>query len=378
MDQTKVRVNEQIGSRNWAGYGVGILRVGGPGHRQELCLTYTRAASHNAQDALGLDCWVDGVPVMRRGGYAAPWWNLPLQWERPEFQALKKMDYPMEIVGLPRGRDRTWSWPYAHSPLCQNTLTVDEIGTGPGWGDNRGYGEVITFKGGEKAGEPGSGFQVLDVRDHYSWSRMNKKIDDFRRTLIGVEGPDGRPYVLDIVKVKGEGRQALYNSAWASAVEEQLPPVSASHTNLANVWFGAPSSGISGKILWPDEWVVFLPMKREDPLLSEKILKTIPERIEVSGKIIQGQKVKVKGNRFDFAPLFNGVKVDNTAYAFLSLETEKDQKVTLGMGADWWLQAWLNGEKIMDTLAAGNMAWPPSISDYRADVTLKEGRNILA
>jgi hypothetical protein len=243
-DPAAVRANEQLGSRNWAGYGVGVLRVGGPGHRQEVGLGYTRATLHNAQDALSLECWVDGVPVMRRGGYAAHWSNAHLQWERPEFAALKGMDYPHEIAEGAEGFSG-WSWVYAHSPLCQNGVTVDGVATGKGWGDNRGYGEVITFKGGETAGEPGSGFQVLDVRDHYSWARMGKDVTDFRRTLIGVEGPDGRPYAVDLLRLTGGERHALYNSAWAERVEARLPAAQAEAENLAQVLLTAdgPSAG---------------------------------------------------------------------------------------------------------------------------------------
>jgi len=225
--------NERIGSRNWAGYGVGILRVGGPGHRQELCLSYTRATLHNARDALSLGCWVDGVPVMRRGGYVAHSCTAWLQWERPEFQTLKAMDYPHEIAQSER-----WAYDYAHTPLCQNGVTVDEVATGKGWGDNRGYGEVITFKGGEPGGEPGSGFQVLDVRDHYSWARMDKDVPEFRRTLIGVEGPDGRPYVLDLLKLRGGTRHAFYQSAWADRVAANLPPAASQAPDLAQAFFG--------------------------------------------------------------------------------------------------------------------------------------------
>jgi len=236
-DRAAVRAREQLGSRNWAGYGVGLLRVGGAGHRQEVCLSYTRATLHNAQDALSIGCWFDGVPVMRRGGYAAHWSNAQLQWERPEFQALREMDYPYEIAQGAQGFD-SWSWIYVHSPLCQNGAMVDDVATGSGWGDNRGYGEVVTFKGGEAAAEPGSGFQVLDVRDHYSWARVDKDVDDFRRTIIGVEGPDGRPYVLDLLKLEGGRRHALYNSAWASRGEDDLPEVVSTVDTLTEVLFG--------------------------------------------------------------------------------------------------------------------------------------------
>ncbi|MEI6501980.1 MAG: hypothetical protein WCP21_13245, partial [Armatimonadota bacterium] len=249
-DPAKVRENEQQGSRNWAGYGVGVLRVGGPGHRQEVSLGYTRAALHNAQDAMSMECWVDGVPVMRRGGYAAWWSTAHLQWDRPEYQALRKMGYPHAIAeGGYSGFD-SWSWAWTHSALNQNAVMVDEVGVGKGWGDNRGYGESVTFKGGESAGTPGSGFQVLDVLDHYSWSRVDKQVRDCRRTAIGVEGPDGRPYVIDISHLIGGQRHALYNQAWAQRADEQLPKATAQSKDLAEVFFGGklpddtPESGV--------------------------------------------------------------------------------------------------------------------------------------
>ena len=232
-DPAKVRENERRGSRNWPGYGVGVLRVGGHGHRQEISLNYTRVTLHNAQDALSLECWFDGVPVMRRGGYAAWWHSARLQWDRPEFQALRGMDYPHPIEAADGSGFNSWSWSWAHSALNQNTLTVDDTGTGRGWGDNRGYGECVTFKGGEAAGTPGSGFQVLDVRDHYSWSRVGKDVRDWRRTIVGVEGPDGRPYALDITHLVGGQRHALYNQAWATRAEAQLPPATGQAADLA-------------------------------------------------------------------------------------------------------------------------------------------------
>jgi hypothetical protein len=237
-DPAKVSVNEKVGSRNWAGYGVGVIRVGGPGHRQEVSLGYTRAALHNAQDALSLECWVDGVPVMRRGGYSAWWSSAHLQWDRPEYQALQKMGYPYEIQEADYSGFDSWSWIWAHSAQNQNTLTVDEVATGKGWGDNRGYGECITFKGGEAAGTPGSGFQVLDVLDHYSWSRVDKQVSDWRRTAIGVEGPDGRPYVVDLTHLVGGQRHALYNQAWAERAEAQLPAAKGQAKDLGQALFG--------------------------------------------------------------------------------------------------------------------------------------------
>jgi hypothetical protein len=224
---------EAAGSRNWADYGVGILRVGGPGRRLELLLNYTRATLHNSQDALSIECWVDGVPVMRRGGYSAWWMNAALPQERPEVRALMAMDYPHRISELPKDGFDSWSWNYAHSVLCQNSATVDGAGSGTGWKNDRGYGEVVTFKGGEPPGTAGAAFQILDVADDYAWQQVNKpEVTGFRRTLIAVETADGRPYVLDLLKLRGGREHTLYNSAWAERAASVLPTVAGRAENL--------------------------------------------------------------------------------------------------------------------------------------------------
>jgi len=237
VDPEKVRANEAVPSRNWPGFGVGLLRVGGSGHRMEVSLHYSRATLHTASDALGISCWVDGVPVMRPGGYAAHWSNAPLDAKRPEIQALHQMGYPREIAEAGRGFDG-WSWIWTHSALAQNTVTVDEKATSGGWRDDRGFGEVITYKGGEEPGQIGARFQVMDVRDLYSFERAGVPVSRFRRTLLGVEAPDGRAYVLDCLRLSGGQRHALYQSAWADRAEARLPAATKRYPDLTHVWWG--------------------------------------------------------------------------------------------------------------------------------------------
>jgi len=233
-EPSQVRANEQRTSRNWPGYGIGILRVGGHGHRQEVFMTYDRVSLHGASDKLGIECWVDGVPVMREGGYAAPSTYLVMDKSRPEVQALLSLPYPrplFEVRQRPGGEFRARDYVSCH--LSHNTVSVNEVGTGRGWSDNEGFGDLITFKGGEAPGVPGAHFQVLDCQDLYSFERMGVKVKEFRRTLLAVEGPDGRPYVVDVLRLHGGQRHALFQSAWAELVEEHLPSVVATEPNLA-------------------------------------------------------------------------------------------------------------------------------------------------
>ncbi len=233
-DPEKVRANEKMPSSNWPGYGIGILRVGGHGQRQEVFMTYDRVSLHGAADKLGIECWVDGVPVMRQGGYSQRWIQARLDESLPEIQALLRMPYPRPIFETAARPDSSFNgWDWTHSALAQNTVTVNELSTGPGWDDREGFGDLITFKGGEAPGTPGARFQVLDCEDLHSFTRMGVPVSEFRRTLLAVEGPDGRPYVVDILRLEGGRRHALYQSAWGDPVEENLPPPVAEEPHLA-------------------------------------------------------------------------------------------------------------------------------------------------
>ncbi len=58
-----------------------------------------------------------------------------------------------------------------------------------------------------------------------TFERVGQPLSEYRRALLGVEGADGRPYIVDIMTVRGGQRHALYNSAWAERGEAKLPSV---------------------------------------------------------------------------------------------------------------------------------------------------------
>ena len=68
-------------------------------------MTYDRVSLHSAADKLGIEAWVDGVPVMREGGYAyAQYHGFYMDKEKPEIaRGLRKLLSPNDgdivIVG---------------------------------------------------------------------------------------------------------------------------------------------------------------------------------------------------------------------------------------------------------------------------------------
>lgn len=141
----------------------------------------------------------------------------------------------------------------------------------------------------------------------------------------------------------------------------------------------------SATLPWPGEWVVLAPLERHDEVLDPETLATIPEVIELPALAdrpagnLEARRVAVEpGKRFDLDPFFDDAQTGKTAYVFLELDSPAEQTATLGIGADWWVQVWLNGEEIFDTLETGNPGFPPTILDNTFEAALAEGGNVLA
>ena len=148
---------------------------------------------------------------------------------------------------------------------------------------------------------------------------------------------------------------------------------------------------ISGDISFPIHWVVFAPLERTDPVLGTEILRTIPTEIIMGGKTLTARTVQPERGVVDLRSFFNparttecndpdqsGTIVGMTAYVFVPLVADKAMDVTLGMGCDHWLQAWVNGEPILGGAEVEDDTYPPTIRDFTATVRLKKGENVLA
>ena len=149
--------------------------------------------------------------------------------------------------------------------------------------------------------------------------------------------------------------------------------------------FGADENGIQGQLDWPEQWVVFAPLSEDDPVLEPDELRAVPDTIELEAtsdrpaRSVEPRTMRVTpGKRVDLSRLFDSQRPGNVAYIFLQLNSPRAQVATIGMGADWWLQVWVNGEEVYDTLEQGNASHPPTIQDHTVDVDLREGANVLA
>ncbi|MBO5724257.1 MAG: hypothetical protein J6S58_05450 [Lentisphaeria bacterium] len=230
---------EKAPSMNFPGFGTGILRLGKKDHRLEVSLHYSRATLHCASDMLGISLWFDGIPLIRTGGYSS-YWRVAT---KGEVEQLNKMNFPRKVLNAPRSGD-SFPWFVSHSPMEQNTVSVNDLPPGQGWGDNRGTSEVITEKLGEKFSDPEKSFQILEARASGVFERYDlNSVREFRRALLGVETPSGKAYVLDLLTLHGGRIHTQFYSVWGDRVSGPQAKDTNIHKNLTHAWFrGIPQS----------------------------------------------------------------------------------------------------------------------------------------
>lgn len=181
------------------------------------------------------------------------------------------------------------------------------------------------------------------------------------------------------------------NERWdfadADGVETRLPPVDAE----------GPA------VRFPARWRVFGPLKTRVKIIppqsvrdtgaAEVIakLRALPERLGVDGESLVGRDVTLDGDTLDLAQFcraFSTVNFDafgdaaarngHQAYAFAEIEVERETELPLGAGADYWMQWWIDGERVYDTLSGGNRVHPPTRADHCIRRRLSAGRHLLA
>ncbi len=124
----------------------------------------------------------------------------------------------------------------------------------------------------------------------------------------------------------------------------------------------------------PAEWQVIGPIEK-DHQLSPEMLKQVPGSLVAFGKKCAPQKVKVENGRLDLGtilPVIGGIVL-----VYIPFTSDRRQTVIFGFGADWLFDAYLDGGRVLDTLAEGNRYHPPSVADHVKIVDLAEGNHLL-
>ncbi len=134
-----------------------------------------------------------------------------------------------------------------------------------------------------------------------------------------------------------------------------------------------PGRYIAGSGSFAKPWQVFLPVDKNYSLPASA-LKTLPGNI--AG--IKSRKMRPQNNMLDFAPLFKSDRKNKCAWLFNEINSPGVREFTIGAGADWWMQIFVNGKIVIDTTCSGNGEGKMGISNHLGTAWLKKGRNTVA
>jgi len=140
---------------------------------------------------------------------------------------------------------------------------------------------------------------------------------------------------------------------------------------------------------FPTDWRVFGPLGPEttkvvassaESLVDADLrsLSAIPESLKVGDKLLKGRNAVMADGMIDLDALFGGHLEGQQAYLMAQLELDAETELIFGAGCDWWMQWWIDGEPVFDTLAAGNRIHPVTSVNHCFRRRLKSGRHVLA
>ncbi len=143
--------------------------------------------------------------------------------------------------------------------------------------------------------------------------------------------------------------------------------------DLSDVSVEYIKSPYRGNVRFPVIWNVFGPVdKKFVPSPAE--LTTVPKML-AGKKAVQYKTIKNKLVMRKTA----GPGAGKCVWAFAQLNAPVDSDCTLGAGADWWMEVYVNGKKVFDTMTGdGNIKAPVAIDNYIKTIRLKKGKNIIA
>jgi hypothetical protein len=151
---------------------------------------------------------------------------------------------------------------------------------------------------------------------------------------------------------------------------------------------------------FPTRWRVFGPLEVKLYTTPERLAAgeiataavkrhtTILDTLEIGNETLEAQDVDLDGDTLDLGKDFGGYETvffqdltgrnGQQAYAFAELELDEETEVTFGAGTDFWMQWWIDGAPVYDTLENGNETHPPSRTDHVFSHRLSAGRHLLA
>ncbi len=139
---------------------------------------------------------------------------------------------------------------------------------------------------------------------------------------------------------------------------------------------------------WPTRWTVFYTPEERRILRagsardaisppSQQDLSRIPENLVIDEQALQKIQLETPPSGvLDLAGALGATFDGRTAFAYATLEVRERIELTIYAGADYWMQWWVDGQSVFDTLNGGNRTSVAEVA-HSFSVDLEEGSHVL-
>ncbi len=163
----------------------------------------------------------------------------------------------------------------------------------------------------------------------------------------------------------------------------------------ARPWRATVAEAVDGLVArrehvpWPAEWTAFGPLEAKGPFRTtsdtrsgevpgEVLLARVPEMLLLDGHALERRTLRADSRGVvDLTAAFGEPRNGRMAYLFAEVQADRNRRITVHAGADWWMQWWVDGWHVWDSLQTGNRH-PLLQTAHEFPVDLEAGRHVLA
>ncbi|MCL1888670.1 MAG: hypothetical protein FWF96_07360 [Kiritimatiellaeota bacterium] len=125
-------------------------------------------------------------------------------------------------------------------------------------------------------------------------------------------------------------------------------------------------------IAWPRQWRAFYNLPADfDP----GAVTTLPATL---GGVAGLDLASAANGMIDLAAHGGGIREKAPVLLFAEIGAAADGQYRMGAASDWWMEWFVNGKPVYDTLEKGNVGGRARITDHTFDLPLNKGKNIIA
>ncbi len=182
-------------------YGMSVLRGGAPGSRLELIYDHLNTSNHAHLSRLNFQLFYEGIELLPDFGYSVGY----IDPDKEPWKTIEK-DYPYEFMGSPEPRDKwgPWRHAYAMGPEAHCTAMVDY------YHHTGSPSYLYGYLGNDSSTKLGSWAVFSDAGAKTIFKGRPNYINTFRRQLVVLTMPNGRPIVVDIFRIRGGKKHDLF------------------------------------------------------------------------------------------------------------------------------------------------------------------------